>query len=308
MSKNLLNKYIWIIDTIHNAPMINFKDLNEKWKQNTELSGGEDLSKRTFNNWRDAISDLLGIDIENENEFEYRYYIGNREALNPKELSYWLYNTYSVSNTLQDNKSIKDRVLLEAIPSSNDYLKTILEAMKENKELEMTYNSYWREEENTFIVQPYCLKLFHQIWYLVATSEYVLNNEKVPRIYSLDRIKKLTTQKTKFKMPKNWDPEVFFKGCFGVIPDQNVKIERVKLKVSAGQANYFRSLPLHKSQKEIECNEIYSIFEYDLRPTYDFCQEILKNGEDVEVLEPLSLRKEIAEHIKRMANKYKKLK
>jgi predicted DNA-binding transcriptional regulator YafY len=38
---------------------------------------------------------------------------------------------------------------------------------------------------------------------------------------------------------------------------------------------------------------------------FDFQQELLWNGEDMEVLEPLWLRKEIAGKIKRMWNKYK---
>lgn len=42
-----------------------------------------------------------------------------------------------------------------------------------------------------------------------------------------------------------------------------------------------------------------------LNMTYDFVQELLWNGEDVEVLEPLWLRKEIAGKIKRMWKKYK---
>ena len=49
-----------------------------------------------------------------------------------------------------------------------------------------------------------------------------------------------------------------------------------------------------------------SIFEYRLRPTFDFQQEVLWNGEDMEVLEPLWLRKEITGKIMRMWNKYNK--
>ena len=62
---------------------------------------------------------------------------------------------------------------------------------------------------------------------------------------------------------------------------------------------------LHESQEEIVKNEEYSIFKYYIRPTFDFIQEILWNGEDMEVLEPLWLRKEIAGKIERMWNKYK---
>lgn len=61
------------------------------------------------------------------------------------------------------------------------------------------------------------------------------------------------------------------------------------------QACYFRSLPLHPSQKEIENHSEYSVFEYWLKPTYDFEQEILSHREDVEVLEPVQLREIIRE-------------
>ena len=106
-------------------------------------------------------------------------------------------------------------------------------------------------------------------------------------------------------MPKDWDAEEYFKGCFGIIADHRMEVQTVKLKVSAGQANYIRDLALHESQKERERNEEHSIFTYRLRPTFDFQQELLWNGEDMEVLEPEWLRKEMAGRIKRMWNKYK---
>ena len=78
------------------------------------------------------------------------------------------------------------------------------------------------------------------------------------------------------------------------------------MKVSAGQANYIRDLKMHESQEEIERNEEYSVFTFNLRPEFDFQQELFWNGEDMEeVLEPYWLRKEIAGKIKRMWNKYK---
>ncbi len=65
---------------------------------------------------------------------------------------------------------------------------------------------------------------------------------------------------------------------------------------------------MHHSQKEVERNDEYSIFTLCLRPTFDFQQEILWNGEAVEVLEPLWLRSEIAGIAKRTWNKYKGVK
>lgn len=110
-----------------------------------------------------------------------------------------------------------------------------------------------------------------------------------------------------FEYPNDFNPKEFFEGCIGVIVGVDCNIETIKLKVNKAQANYFRDLPLHDSQQEIEHSEEYSIFQYKLRPTYDFKQEILKNGETVAVLEPLWLRKEIAEEIKRLCSLYKEI-
>ena len=54
MAKNLLNKYVWLVETIYKAKKISFKDINRKWLDN-DLSEGVDLSKRTFHKWRIAI-------------------------------------------------------------------------------------------------------------------------------------------------------------------------------------------------------------------------------------------------------------
>ena len=302
--QSLITKYVWVIDTIYRRRKISFKELNELWLRD-EISRGVEIPKRTFDNWRYVIFDMFGINIVNENRGEYRYYIEYEEDICNNGLRSWLYNTLSVGNALAKSQSIKNRILLEYVPSGQEYLQPIIDAMKEDRVLNITYHSYWKDEENNFDVQPYCVKLFRQRWYMVARSTDPYYYEKGPRIYALDRIKYLHATDDTFKMPKDWTAEHFFDGCFGIISDQRIEPQTVKLKVSAGQANYIRDLMLHKSQEEIVKKEEYSIFKYHLRPTFDFIQEILWNGEDIEVLEPLWLRKEIAGKIKRMWNKYK---
>ena len=303
--QSLITKYVWVIETIYRRRKISFKELNELWLRD-DISRGVEIPKRTFDNWRCVISDMFGIDIANENRGEYRYYIENEYDIRHNGLRSWLYNTLCVSNALAKSKGIKNRILLEFVPSGQEYLQPIIEAMKENCVLNITYRGYLKDEENNFDVQPYCVKLFRQRWYLVARSTDPYYYELGPRVYALDRINDLYATEEKFKMPKDWSAEEFFDGCFGVIADHSVDIQPVKLKVSARQANYIRDLMLHESQEEIVKNDEYSIFKYYLRPTFDFIQEILLNGDSMEVLEPLWLRKEIAGKIKRMWNKYNK--
>lgn len=302
--QSLISKYVWTIETIYKAGKISFKELNEKWLDD-DISRGVDMPKRTFDNWRYVIWDMFGINIVNENRGEYRYYIENEEDISKNGLRSWLYNTFCVSNALANSQSIKDRILLEYVPSGQEYLQPIIEAMKANKVVNMTYHSYWKDEESNFDVQPFCIKLFRQRWYLVARSTDTYYYKKRPRVYALDRIQSLRRKDEAFTMPEAWDANAYFEGCFGIIADQSIDCQTVKLKVSAGQANYIRDLKIHESQQEIERDEEYSIFSYYLRPEFDFQQEILWNGEDMEVLEPLWLRKEIAGKIKRMWNKYR---
>ena len=300
MATSLLNKYIWLVETIHQANRITFEEINERWLDN-EISEGVELALRTFHKWRIAVEEMFGLIIECERKGGYHYYIANAEELKSGRIRNWLLNTISVSNLLIDNQHMKDRILLEVIPSGQEYLADIIEAMKKGYSLEMTYRSYWRETSNTFIVEPYCVKLFRQRWYMLARSPYY---DKL-LIYALDRIRDLKTDPdNKFKLPSSFNPSEYFDECFGVIASDGTNVEDVKLKVSASQANYLRSLPLHHSQQEIERTNTYSIFTLKVRPTYDFQQEILWNGEDIEVLEPLSLRHEMEERIHRMWSKY----
>ena len=199
------------------------------------------------------------------------------------------------------NLGIKERILLEDIPSGVNYLEPIIDAMKRSRLIHITYYSYWREDGREHYIMPLCVKLFRQRWYLVgkvwATGLFT--------IFSLDRIVDFRLSSHTFEYPKDFDPKAYFEGCFGVIAGTDVKIEHVVLKISSNQSNYLRDLPLHYSQQEKERHEEYSIFELDIRPTYDFQQEILRNGEDIEVLQPQWLRQEIAEKIHNMHNLYK---
>ncbi len=299
MSKNQINKYVWLVETLYKAKKITLKEINRRWLE-TDLSEGLEIPHRTFHTWKNTVEEMFGLVIMCDKHDGDRYYIENREALEDDSLQRWLLNSMSVSNTLLENKSLSDRILLENIPSGQDFLDTVMAAMKKSKVLEITYKGYWREHESTFRVAPYCVKLFRQRWYLVGNSVY----EGKIRIYSLDRVREVRLLEETFKYPKKFSPENYFKGCFGIIRDEECPIKTVKVKVSADQANYLRSLPLHPSQKELEHTDEYSIFSVEVRPTFDFQQELLWNGDALEVLEPLWLRQELAGTVKRMWNHY----
>ena len=56
-------------------PPLTFEELNRRWMDNVELSGGEEMLKRTFHKWKWNIFDTFGLSIDCEKAAPYRYYI-----------------------------------------------------------------------------------------------------------------------------------------------------------------------------------------------------------------------------------------
>jgi len=299
-TSNLFNRYVWLVDLIYSREKITFEEINDIWSRATENGTGEDLPLRTFHNHRQAIQQMFQIDIGCDRRNGYAYFIEDREGMEKAGVRTWLLNTFAVNRLINESHKLKSRILFEQIPSGQRFLAPIIESMRDEKTIEITYQSFWRDRPNTFEVEPYCVKVFKQRWYLVARSPYY----NAIRIYSLDRIQNLHITDTTCKLPPDFDPEAFFTFAFGIIVDESVKPCTVKLKVFGNQQKYLQTLPLHPSQQEIEKAEEYSIFTCFIAPTFDFKQEILSHGDLIEVLSPAWFREEVAEISRNMSKLY----
>lgn len=286
-------KLLWLVRKIKNRGRT-LKEIQEAYEEDFQ----DKLPRRTFWSWKENIGDVFGIDIDFVRKGrECIYYI----STDLDDFQNWILNSMSVSNELLENKSIRNRILLENVPSSQKYLSLILKAMRENKVLEVAHKSFWNNgEEKTFHLEPYCVKMFRQRWYVVGKNDYGKPGDNI-RIYGLDRIGGLSLTDQRFTYPDSFNPEKYFDGCIGVCFDGEVT--NVTLKVDVNQSNYLRSLPLHPSQKEKEQHDGYSIFTLRVRPSFDFVQELLHNRDTIEVLEPKALRDELAQIAKNIWDK-----
>ena len=298
MAKNYFNRYVWLIDTINRHGHISREEICRLWKRSSLNDTGEELYERTFHNHREAILDTFGIEIKCDRSLGY--YIANSGDLEGDGIRQWLLESLSMNNLLNESSDMRDQILFEKIPSSQKWLPVIVNAMRDKKTVEVTYQSFWRNEPSTFILHPYSLKLFKQRWYVLGRSD----GYDDPWIYALDeRMIDVVPLKKALKKPAKFDAADFFSNYFGVTVDSREPVT-VKLKVVAGQVRYFESLPIHHSQQIIECTPEYSILQYHLVPTYDFRQELLSHGPNVEVLEPEELRNEIKSDIVQMYENY----
>lgn len=295
----LAEKHIWLIETIRRAGRISLEDLSQKWMDNEELSCHKPLLRCKFNRWRDQILIQYGIDIQCEKGGQYRYFIANPEEFEDSKLKKWMLDSIGVGNIIAGNKCLNNRIVVDEIPSGRDFLMPILTAMKENKVVNLTYQSYGRDA-HSFSISPYCIKLYQNRWYVLGNG-----TDKRLRLYGLDRIKALELTDRKFDIPRDFNAEDYFALHFGVVLHDHTKPCTVLLRAYGNHVNYIRSLPLHQSQQEVhtEGGE-YSDFKYFLAPTYDFILAILGIASMVEVLEPATLREEITNWVRDLADMY----
>lgn len=293
MAKNFFKRYIWLVDLINRRKYVSFKEISEAWRRSPLNETGEPLSERTFFNHKDAIAGMFGIEILNDRSLGF--YIG-RSDVGSDETSDWMLHTLCLNNVLHENADMKDRILMEKVPSSERFLTDIISAMRGSRVISLCYQGFRHPEPFCFNVRPYCVKYFKQRWYLLGDSDLGL------RIYSLDRFVDMEELEEHFEIPKGFDAEEYFGNYFGVIIGEEP--EDVKIRVVPDQVKYFRTLPLHGSQRETVQEDGSSVFSYHIAPTFDFVQEILSHGADVEVLEPAELRESIADIIAGMASRY----
>ena len=297
MARNLINRYVWLVDTISRYGRITLKDLNAAWLR-SEISEGKPLARRTFFHYRDGVEEMFDINIQCDKS-TFEYYIDDSGSESNALLRSWVVDSVSMSGTLSNARDVSGRIMLENVPSAREHLPVVIDALKQNRRIRFSYKSYTRSlPTDGIVLEPYFVKIFKQLWYVIGFNV----NDKQIKTYALDRISSLNILQDTFVMPEEVNPSEFFKDCFGIITNRN-SAKRIVLRVEPTQAKYFRALPLHSSQQEV-VHDDYSIFTYKMRITYDLKEEIMSHGATIEVLEPKELKTLIRDELERAIKHY----
>ena len=291
---HLYRCYAWLADTIDQHPNgISLEEISKLWGANKDVNedGEKYIVESKFHRWRRAAEEFFGIEIVCDSNGCYS--IANHDNSSLYKIARQTLNAFAVSNIIKGNQSLDKQILYEDVPSSQQNLTTILSALRNHHTLKMVHQSFWHEEPTYPIVEPYCLKMFRQRWYLLAK---VIDNGKEDdkgklRTYAVDRIVSIVETENSYSLPDDFDANKFFDNIVG-ISNVNGKVEKVTIVVDSEQRKYIRSLPLHHSQKEIWTGEWESEFEFELIINEEFRRELRAFGPGVEVLKPAWLRKE----------------
>jgi len=298
----VFQRYQWLIDIIQRSGGITFEEISSAWARSSlNPISGEALSLRTFHRHKTEIEEIFGITIKCHKSTN-RYYIENEEEMESGGVQDWMLSTIAIDNMLNESRDLRDRIQFENIPGGLEHLATIIQAMREGRALSMTYRSYRVENAKVSVLCPYFLKVFEQRWYVIGPTD---EHPKEPHTYALDRIMDLGLTDVRFEYPKKFSPSEYFSNTYGIFHSDE-KPQLIRLKVKRFLSLYLDSLPLHRSQKKIkeESTDEYVVYQLFMSPTVDLVNFLCSRGPAIEVLGSGTLRKLVADEVRKMYDTY----
>lgn len=288
MISNTYNRYLWLLNTLLQYKRLTLKQLQMKW-ENSSMNDGSDFSRRTFFAHKNAVEEMFQVNIDCDSSDGYKYYISDESEFRQDNARKWLLNTFNVSKMVGDAKDMHKRIMLEDIPEGTEYLQLIIDAMRRNHILEVEYKPFYGKEKEVFHIHPYCLRVNRHRWYILGWNE----ERNAVRHCALDRAWSIAELDEKFKFPKNFSADEYYRYSIGIWVDEKIVPEKVVIRAFGQQADYLRTLPLHQSQKKIGSGDGYTDYQYKLCNTNELIRELLSKGNTIEVLEPQSLRDDV---------------
>lgn len=259
------------------------------------------FNERTFYRLKETLARDFGIEIV----FDYNnegYFFDEEKSTNPESflsLLEILATAELFSTNLKEKNNalsfveFENKAAIETIPN----FKIVLNAIQQQVPITFNHNSFYHLKESIYTLKPYFLKQYQNRWYVIGETE------KGYRTFGMDRIEKITIGTKKFK-PKTEEAKDKFSHVIGLNYVDH-KMETIKLSFHISQKPYLISLPLHRSQKEINTeNDVTFDIELRIHPNFEFRQQVLKYGSLVKVVEPKWLADEIREELRKGFENY----
>jgi len=185
-------------------------------------------------------------------------------------------------------------------PQGTENLFGLLHAIKNNLQINFTYQKFWEEKSTERSVHPLALKEFKNRWYLLSKD---LKDSAV-KTFALDRLTNLDISRIKFRPSPDFDIEEQFRYCFGIISPTDDKPQEIILSFTPFHGKYIKTLPLHPTQQILIDNENEFQIRLKLCITHDLVMELLSFGAEMKVLQPETLVDEIREAHRKAFKQY----
>jgi len=293
--RQTIKRHYKIISLLRFRPL-SYEEVQEEMNMDPD-SREENLmtSQRTFQRDILDIASIYGIEIESDRS-QGKYFI--KDDLEETH-SQRLRENFEILNAIRLSKSLGNSLVFEERRSlGTQNMAGLLHAIQNSLKVKFDYHKFYDDTDSKREVTPIAIKEARNRWYLIAKD-----GDTIIKNFALDRIISLLITEIKFK-PISYNVHQEFKDTFGIINGTDEKPVNVLLSFTPREGRYIESLPLHRSQKLISKDDKMYQFTLFIRPTYDFKMELLSYGDQVKVLEPKSLQKDIKNQLESASKKY----
>jgi len=171
-------------------------------------------------------------------------------------------------------------------------------AIEEDRAIFLTYHSQRSTEPVTYDIYPYRLVDHHGSLYLFGYSP----DHGETRTWKVDRMLDAQPTEIRFQRPDDAQVAAQLSSNFGIFSGKGDV--RVRIRFSPSAARYVNEKRMHASQKVEQQPDGSAIVEFRLSTTTEVKAWVLSFGAVAEVLEPETLRTELAEELRSMSEKY----
>ncbi len=171
-------------------------------------------------------------------------------------------------------------------------------AIKKNKQAKIKYFTITRNKKTERNISPKCLKFHQGSWYLIGYCHL----REGYRYFALNRIQDIEMSSKDAYHDDDFSLENFIEESFGI--ERDFELHEVKIKFNQRQARWIKEKIWHHTQKieDLNCGGIVLIM--NVTGLSSIKRWVLGYGACAEVLQPVELRKEIAEEVKALSQIY----
>jgi proteasome accessory factor B len=212
-----------------------------------------------------------------------------REALPPRSLPYLA--------RIQDLFAARPEPTKD-YSRKKDVIAGLVDATLHERQVRVAYYSFHSRKTKTYTLDPYRLVYYHGGLYLYARA----HEHGEVRTFAVERIERIEVLESTFEVPKDFNVSEYARGAFGIAGG---RAEAIVLEVDPEVAAYVRERVWHESQELEERPDGSLLLRLTVTPGFELKSWIKGFLPHVRVLEPLSLRQELAAEIDRARAFYK---
>ena len=180
-----------------------------------------------------------------------------------------------------------------------DVITGLIDATLHQRRVDIAYFSFNSKKTKAYTLDPYRLVYYRGGLYLYARAE----EYGEVRTFAVERIQKIEVLDASFETPADFNVSEYARGAFGIAGG---KAEAVELAFDAEMASYIRERVWHESQDMEDRPDGSVVLKMQVTPGFELQAWIKGFLPHVQVLQPLSLREQVAADLERARSRFPK--